>query len=220
MLFGGDLADRYGARGAVSVGVRRHVSSARSAAGCWHRPTPPSWRGASLGGLGGGFAFAAGASYTRAIFATRGQHLAQGLYGASFLAGSASTLIYMPILAGAGGDWRRAYIISGLAAVAILAAWWRFAPAGPPSLGRAAGIGSGLVPALRGRNSWLLALCHMCGFGLAMVLGTWVVTYVDRGIRAVDRATPACWGPWSWCSESRAARVGASFSSAACRRSS
>jgi MFS family permease len=180
MLFGGDFADRYGARGAVSAGF---AVTCIGTIGCGLlAPTYPAllaWR--FVGGLGGGFAFAAGASYTRAIFAMRGQHFAQGLYGASFLAGSASTLIYMPILAGAGGDWRRAYAVSGLAAVAILAAWWRFAPAGPAPLGRAAGIGSGLVPALRARNSWLLALCHTCGFGLAMVLGTWVVTYVVEG---------------------------------------
>ena len=96
-------------------------------------PTYPAllaWR--FVGGFGGGVAFAAGASYTRGVFAGRGQHLAQGLYGASFLAGSASTLLYMPLLAGPGGDWRRAYAISGLAVLGIWAAWWRLAPAGPP----------------------------------------------------------------------------------------
>lgn len=178
MLFGGDFADRYGARGAVSAGF---AVTCVGTIGCGLlAPTYPAllgWR--FLGGLGGGFAFAAGASYTRGIFAARGQHLAQGLYGASFLAGSASTLIYMPILAGADGDWRRAYAVSGLAVLAILLAWWKLAPAGPRPAG--APIGIGLAPVLRARNSWLLALCHMCGFGLAMVLGTWVVTYVMHG---------------------------------------
>lgn len=178
MLVGGALADRYGARRAVTVGF---LVTCLGALGCGLlAPTYPAllaWR--FVGGVGGGFAFAAGASYTRSIFAGRGQHLAQGLYGASFLAGSASTLMYMPILSGADGDWRRAYLVSGVALLAVWFGWWRLAPAGErPTM---ASIGTGLVPALRARNSWLLALCHMCGFGLAMVLGTWVVTYVEQG---------------------------------------
>jgi nitrate/nitrite transporter NarK len=114
------------------------------------------------------------------VFAGRGQHFAQGVYGASFLAGSAITLIYMPILAGADGDWQRAYLVSGLVVLGIWVAWWRLAPPGPPPTPMS-GHGTGLRPALRARNSWLLGLCHMCGFGLAMVLGTWVVTYAMRG---------------------------------------
>jgi len=180
MLFGGALADRYGPRPVVTAGF---LLTCLSTVGCGLlAPTYPAllaWR--FVGGLGGGVAFAAGASYTRGVFAGRGQHLAQGLYGASFLAGSASTLLYMPLLAGPGGDWRRAYAISGLAVLGIWAAWWRLAPAGPPRTATTTGGTVGLRPALRARNSWLLACCHMCGFGLAMVLGTWVVTYVTDG---------------------------------------
>ncbi len=178
MLFGGTVADRRGARPAVTVGF---LVTCISTIGCGLlSPTYPAllaWR--FVGGLGGGFAFAAGAAYTRGAFAGRGQHLAQGLYGASFLTGSAITLVYMPLLAGSDGDWRRAYLVSGLAILAVWLAWWRLAPAGPPASSTADAVG--LRPALRTRNSWLLALCHMCGFGLAMVVGTWVVTYVSRG---------------------------------------
>jgi len=180
MLFGGALADRYGPRPVVTAGF---LLTCLSTVGCGLlAPTYPAllaWR--FVGGLGGGVAFAAGASYTRGVFAGRGQHVAQGLYGASFLAGSAITLLYMPLLAGAGGDWRRAYAISGLAVLGIWAAWWRLAPAGPPRTATTTGGTVGLRLALRARNSWLLACCHMCGFGLAMVLGTWVVTYVRDG---------------------------------------
>jgi len=179
MLFGGSVADRRGARPAVTVGF---FVACISTIGCGLlAPTYPAllaWR--FVGGLGAGFAFAAGAAYTRGVFAGRGQHLAQGLYGASFLAGSAITLIYMPILAGADGDWQRAYLVSGLVVLGFWVAWWRFAPPGPlPTT--ADSDETGLRPALRERNSWLLALSHMCGFGLAMVLGTWVVTYAARG---------------------------------------
>lgn len=178
MLFGGAAADRYGARPAVTAGL---LVTCLSTVGCGllapSYPALLAWR--FLGGLGGGFGFAAGAAYTRGVFAERGQHLAQGLYGASFLLGSAITLIYMPILAGPDGDWRRAYVISGLLTLGVWIAWWRAAPAGPKAIATRGG-GLGLAPALRIRNSWLLALCHMCGFGLAMILGTWVVTYVTR----------------------------------------
>lgn len=179
MLWGGSFADRRGARLGVTGGFLL-VPLSMIACGTLS-PTYPlllAWR--FVGGAGGGFAFAAGAAYTRGVFGGRGQHLAQGLYGASFLAGSGSTLVFMPFLAGADGDWRRAYLVSGLVALAIWFAWWRLAPAGPAA---AAGTGRqlGLGPALRSRNGWLLALCHNCGFGLAMVLGTWVVTYVTRG---------------------------------------
>jgi nitrate/nitrite transporter NarK len=179
MLSGGTVADRRGARPAVTAGF---LVTCLSTVGCGLlSPTYPAllaWR--FVGGMGGGFAFAAGAAYTRGVFAGRGQHLAQGLYGASFLAGSASTLLFMPLLAGSEGDWRRAYLVSGLAILGMWLAWWRLAPAGPSGT-PGDGEGTGLRPALRVRNSWLLALCHMCGFGLAMVVGTWVVTYVTRG---------------------------------------
>ena len=35
-----------------------------------------------------------------------------------------------------------------------------------------------MVVALRERNTWLLASCHMCGFGMAIVIGTWVTLYL------------------------------------------
>jgi len=179
MLPGGAVADRRGARSAVSAGF---LVTCISTIGCGlFAPTYPAllaWR--FIGGLGGGFAFAAGAAYTRGVFAGRGQHLAQGLYGASFLAGAAITLIYMPILAGADGDWQRAYVVSGMVILGFWVAWWRLAPPGPTPT-TTSGDGTGLRRALRERNSWLLGLCHMCGFGLAMILGTWVVTYTTRG---------------------------------------
>ena len=181
LLFGGTFADRHGARPAVTGGF---LVVALSAIACG--VLDPSyqallaWR--FVGGLGGGFSFAAGASYTRSVFSGRGQHLAQGLYGASFLAGSGSTLVFMPLLAGPDGDWRRAYILSGLAVLAVWVAWWLVAPPDRAARARTTPESTpGIRPALRARNSWLLALCHMCGFGLAMVAGTWVVTYVARG---------------------------------------
>ena len=176
MLAGGAIADRIGTRLAVTLGFLL-VAIGNLGAGLL-APTFPAllaWR--VLGGLGSGFGFAAGASYTRSIFEDRGRHLAQGLYGASFLLGSGITLAYIPILAGPAGDWRLAFTLSALAVAAVWVAWVVLAPgepwAPPATAGRAA-----LMVALRARNTWLLALCHMCGFGMAIVIGTWVTLYL------------------------------------------
>ena len=183
MLPGGALADRWGARPLVTLGF---LVTCLATVGCGVlAPSYPAllgWR--FLGGLGGGVAFSAGAAYTRGIFPDRGQHLAQGLYGSAFLAGSALPLLYMPLLAGGAGDWRHAYVVSGLVTLVGWASWWRLAP---PENDHVARVSSRLGAALRERNSWLLALAHMCGFGLAMVLGTWVVSYLttDFGVPLV-----------------------------------
>ncbi|HET7677379.1 MAG TPA: MFS transporter [Candidatus Limnocylindrales bacterium] len=173
MLFGGLTADRLGPRRIVTLGFA--VAALSNLLLPLFSPSYPAllaWR--FIGGMGGGFAFAAGAAYTRGVFEGRGRHFAQGLYGASFLLGSGAPLVFMPLLAGADGDWRRAYLVAGLGVVLAWLAWWRLAP---PCLLGSTGTAS-LAPAFRAPNSWLLALCHMCGFGMAMVLGTWVTTYL------------------------------------------
>lgn len=176
MLAGGAIADRIGTRPAVTLGFLV-VAVGNLGAGVL-APTFPAllaWR--VLGGLGSGFGFAAGASYTRSIFDDRGRHLAQGLYGASFLLGSGITLAYIPILAGSSGDWRLAFTLSGLGVAVVWVVWTLLAP-GEPRVAAASGAWAALVVALRERNTWLLALCHMCGFGMAIVLGTWVTLYL------------------------------------------
>jgi len=176
MLLGGGIADRIGTRPAVTLGfllmVIGNLGTGLAA------PTFPAllaWR--VLGGLGSGFGFAAGSSYTRSIFDERGRHLAQGLYGASFLLGSGITLAYIPLLAGAAGDWRLAFTVSGLGVAAVWLAWVLFAPS-EPRVPIVHGARAALVAALRERNTSLLALCHMCGFGMAIVVGTWVTLYL------------------------------------------
>ncbi len=176
LLPGGRLADRRDPRAVVSAGFL--IAALSTVASGVLSPSFAAllgWR--LLGGLGAGLAFAAGASYTRTVFEERGRHLAQGLYGASFLAGSGSTLVFIPLLAGPEGDWRRAYVMCGLGVLAVWLAWWRLAPGGTAT---SAANGSGYRSVLEARNSWILALVHMCGFGLAMTVGTWVVTYASR----------------------------------------
>ena len=181
MLAGGAIADRIGTRPAVTLGFLL-VAIGNLGTGLL-APTFPAllaWR--VLGGLGSGFGFAAGAAYTRSIFDDRGRHLAQGLYGAAFLLGSGITLAYIPILAGPSGDWRLAFTLS---AVAVTGAWvvWTLLAPGEPRTPASSGALDALVLALRERNTWLLALSHMCGFGMAIVVSTWVTLYLEDAFR-------------------------------------
>ncbi len=176
MLAGGAIADRIGPRPAVTLGFLL-VTVGGLGAGLL-APTFPAllaWR--VLGGLGSGFGFAAGAAYTTSIYDDRGRHLAQGLYGAAFLLGSGITLMYIPVLAGPSGDWRLAFTLSALGVAAVWVAWTLLAP-GEPRVPSASRARAALLDALRERNTWLLALCHMCGFGMAIVVGTWVTLYL------------------------------------------
>ncbi len=176
MLFGGVASDRHGPRLVVSLGFL-FVALGTVATGLFS-PTFAAllfWR--LIGGLGAGITFAAGSIYTARAFEGRGVNLAQGLYGASFLLGSGLTLPIMPAFAGSENDWRRAYLILGLLVSLVWLAWVIFAP---PASTHQARTSLGLRAALRHRNTWLLALDHMCGFGLAMVLSTWATLYLVR----------------------------------------
>jgi nitrate/nitrite transporter NarK len=176
MLAGGAIADRIGMRPAVTLGFLL-VAVGNLGAGLLAPSFPAllGWR--VLGGLGSGFGFAAGASYTGSIFDDRGRHLAQGLYGASFLLGSGITLAYIPTLAGPSGDWRLAFTLSALAVAVVWVVWTLLAP-GEPRAPAATGARVALAIALRARNTWLLALCHTCGFGMAIVISTWVTLFL------------------------------------------
>ncbi len=176
MLAGGAISDRIGPRPAVTLGFLL-VTIGGLGAG-FLAPSFQAllgWR--ILGGLGSGFGFAAGAAYTSSIFDDRGRHLAQGLYGASFLLGSGITLAYIPVLAGPSGDWRSAFALSAIAVALVWVAWGILAP-GEPRFAGAMRARAALADAVRERNTWLLALCHMCGFGMAIVVGTWVTLYL------------------------------------------
>ena len=197
MLAGGALADRFGTRRMVSLGFGL---VALSNIGCGL--LAPSyaallaWR--VLGGIGTGVSFPAGSAYLTRTAGEGGSHLALGLYGASFLLGSASTFLFMPALAGPSHDWRLAYLISGLGVGVCWLLWLIGAPAaqerehdeGRPAQRR---LQADLRAALGVRNSWLLSLCHTCGFGLAMILGTWVTSYLLRGF-GLDLATAGALG--------------------------
>lgn len=126
-------------------------------------------------GLGTGVSFVAGARYVADMFAGSQLHLAQGLYGASVLLGSGFVIYAIPILSSAFG-WRGAFFCTaGLAATATII-WVRLAPAAPQKLHQPARLASMLAhPQL-----WLLGLVQMASFGLVVVIGVWITTYLSR----------------------------------------
>jgi nitrate/nitrite transporter NarK len=126
-------------------------------------------------GLGTGVSFVAGARYVADMFAGPRLHLAQGFYGASVLLGSGFVIYAIPLLSSTFG-WRGAFFFtSGLAALAAII-WIWLAPAAPQKSHQPARLASMLAhPQL-----WLLGLVQMASFGLVVVVGVWITTYLSK----------------------------------------
>lgn len=126
-------------------------------------------------GLGTGVCFVAGARYVADMFTGARLHLAQGFYGASVLLGSGFVIYAIPLLSAVFG-WRGAFFsTAGLAAIAA-AVWIWLAPAAlqkPHQYSRLASM-------LAHPQLWLLGLVQMASFGLVVVVGVWITTYLSR----------------------------------------
>jgi nitrate/nitrite transporter NarK len=126
-------------------------------------------------GLGTGVSFVAGARYVADMFAGPRLHLAQGFYGASVLLGSGFVIYAIPLLS-AGFGWRGAFFFTaGLAAVAAVI-WIWLSPAAPQKSHQPAR----LIPMLAHPQLWLLGFVQMASFGLVVVVGVWISTYLSR----------------------------------------
>jgi nitrate/nitrite transporter NarK len=126
-------------------------------------------------GLGTGVSFVAGARYVADMFAGPRLHLAQGFYGASVLLGSGFVIYAVPLLSAVFG-WRGAFFFTaGLAVIAAII-WIWLAPAAPQKWHQPARLASMLAhPQL-----WLLGLVQMASFGLVVVVGVWITTYLSK----------------------------------------
>lgn len=126
-------------------------------------------------GLGTGVSFVAGARYAADMFAGPRLHLAQGFYGASVLLGSGFVIYAVPLLSSAFG-WRGAFFFTaGLATIAAII-WIWLARAAPQKSLQSSRLGFMLAhPQL-----WLLGLVQMASFGLVVVVGAWITTYLSR----------------------------------------
>jgi len=126
-------------------------------------------------GLGTGVSFVAGARYVADMFAGPRLHLAQGFYGASVLLGSGFVIYAIPLLSAAFG-WRGAFFFTAALAAIAAVTWIWLAPTAPQKLHQPARLASMLAhPQL-----WLLGIVQMASFGLVVVVGVWITTYLSK----------------------------------------
>jgi nitrate/nitrite transporter NarK len=97
---------------------------------------------------------------------------ALGFYGGFVQLGGGTSLYLVPLLASRLG-WRPAFVISsGLVALSTVA-WWALAPAIRPAASAAP-----LTEAMQSRRVWTLGLVHAATFGLAVLTGIWITTFL------------------------------------------
>ena len=176
----GMLIDRLGPTGVGTAGLVA-VFASNLALG-YARHFPDLLLVKVVGGLGCGLAFVAGMRYAALVVPPARVHRALGLYGGFVQLGGGTSLYLIPLLTSLVG-WRRAFVISsGLIALATVA-WLALAPRVRPSLAAAP-----LTEAVRSPKVWALGLVHTATFGLAVLIGIWVTTFLvhDFGLSLVS----------------------------------
>lgn len=129
-----------------------------------------------LGGVGAGIAFIAGVRYVTVLFPPSRIHRAQGLYGGCSHLGAGTSLYLIPVLYTLLG-WRATFIWSSGLVLASLALWIVLAPDRRMNL-----PSSRPSEAIRSGTIWLLGLVHTGTFGLSVLVGTWITTFLVRDL--------------------------------------
>jgi len=169
----GRLVDRYGARTAAIAGLSILVAADGVGA---LAPQPALAVAARLVvGVGTALCFVGGSDLLRASHAPA---LAQGLYGGTAMSGAGLALALLPQV-GHDASWRvswlSAAVIAALALVVILSLGGR-AGAAPPR----PGAGTASVSVVRDRRLYRLVLLYAASYGSSVVVGNWVVTFLER----------------------------------------
>jgi MFS family permease len=173
----GRLCDRLGARLVGGAGLAIVALASTAALG---------WKSAgfaigmrTVAGVGTAAAFVAGAEYTRA---TIGSAVAQGAYGAASMAAGGLALALVPLW----GTWQAPFVSAALVAAAGFAVVVS-APHEPrhAPVSRATVVDRRLLP---------LAAMHAASFGLAVVVGNWVVTLLHRAGGTSERVAGVAGG--------------------------
>jgi nitrate/nitrite transporter NarK len=130
----------------------------------------------ALGGAGAGLAFIAGVRYVTVVFAPARVHFAQGLYGGCVQLGAGTSLYLMPLLYARLDLWG-AFVMSAGLIGGVLAFWVRLAPDQRTLLPAAR-----FSLAMQSGTVWLLTLAHTGTFGLSILVGTWITTFLLRDL--------------------------------------
>ena len=129
-------------------------------------------------GVGTGVCFVGGARYVHAAAAGPRLNVAQGLFGGSVQLGAGFVILAVPRLYLLAG-WRAAFLVSAGMALTAAIIWLAAAP----------NVSSGAAPPGRFREMllapqlWLLGLAQMATFGLSVVVGSWVVVILTKGLK-------------------------------------
>jgi nitrate/nitrite transporter NarK len=126
-------------------------------------------------GVGTALSFVAGSDLLRA---SRAPALAQGLYGGTAMSGAGLALALLPQV-GHDASWRvswlSAAVVAALALVVVTFSVTRDGAA-PPLLGSGAPSAS----VVRDRRLFRLVLLYAASYGSSVVIGNWVVTFLER----------------------------------------
>ena len=129
-------------------------------------------------GIGTGVCFVGGARYVHAAAAGPRLNTAQGLFGGSVQLGAGFVILAVPRLYLLAG-WRATFLVSAGMALAAAVIWRAAAP----------NVTSGAAPPgrfgemLLAPQLWLLGLLQMATFGLSLVVGSWVVVILTKGMK-------------------------------------
>jgi nitrate/nitrite transporter NarK len=176
----GMLCDRLGPTGVGTAGLVAVFASNLTLG--YARDFPDLLLVKVVGGLGCGLAFVAGMRYAALVVPPARVPRALGLYGGFVQLGGGTSLYLIPLLASHVG-WRRAFVISSALIALATVGWLALAPRVRPALAAAP-----LTEAVRSAKVWTLGLVHTATFGLAVLIGIWVTTFLvhDFGLSLVS----------------------------------
>lgn len=166
----GMLSDRLGPTGVGTTGLVA-VFASNLALG-YARHFPDLLLIKVVGGLGCGLAFIAGMRYAAQVVPPARVYRALGLYGGFVQLGGGTSLYLIPLLASLVG-WRGAFVVSSALIALSTVAWLALAARVSPALAAAP-----LTEAVRSPKVWTLGLVHTATFGLAVLIGIWVTTFL------------------------------------------
>ncbi len=181
---GGHLADRFGGKRVVLIALALVALGNAGLALSTSYAQLLAWK--IIVGFGTGTSFVASAKYLTAQTPPARLARAQGLYGASILAGSGFIIFAIPRIAAQVG-WSGAFWSTVSVAIVAFVAWLAFAPAGrsvshPPSH---------LMEMLTHGQLWLLGLVQMASFGLVIVVGAWVTVLLTTNLELAPKSAGA-----------------------------
>lgn len=129
-------------------------------------------------GIGTGVCFVGGARYVHEATAGPRLHVAQGFFGGSIQMGAGFVIFAVPLLYKMFG-WRATFLVcAGMVLVAAII-WIAYAPVvefppAPPGK---------FHKMLLAPQLWYLGLMQMATFGISLVVGSWVVVLLTKGMK-------------------------------------